>query len=82
MTTRNAFEALAMARAYVQKPGNSVGGNLHIVLEDTNLKDEHVEFCLAQAVRRGDDDGAALARVLIQLTEAERQVVNEECWTA
>lgn len=39
-------EVLPLVNAYYAKPGNSVGGNLHIVLDDCNVEDGHVEFCL------------------------------------
>lgn len=34
-------DVLLLARAYCAKPGNSVGGDLHIVLEDRNVQDCH-----------------------------------------
>ena len=35
-------EVLPLVRAYYQKPGNIVGGNLHLVLDDENVENEHI----------------------------------------
>lgn len=47
-------------------------GSLHVAFDDGNIDDEAVEVCLEHALRDGDDEGAALARILLQLTEDER----------
>lgn len=63
---------LPLVRAYCAKPGNGVGGSLHIVLEDQNVDDSHVEFCRKWAAERGDTEGVALAETLLRMTKTQR----------
>jgi hypothetical protein len=65
----------ALAKAYYAKPGNCVGGNLHIVLDDGNTEDSHVLFCREKAVEDGDVDGIELADALLQLSYTQRRKV-------
>ena len=51
---------------------NITGGTLHIVLDDYNTEDEHVEWCRKHAQEKGDADGVYLAELLQQFTEQER----------
>lgn len=66
-------EVLPLVRAYYQKPGNGVGGNLHIVLDDGNVEDSHVLFCLECAEQEGDADGIQLCQMLLQMTKTQRR---------
>lgn len=61
-----------LIREYVSKPGNSVGGSLHIVIEDGNTEQEFIRFCRQWALDREDSDGVRLADVLLSMTMAER----------
>lgn len=65
-------DVLPLVHAYYAKPGNSVGGNLHLVLEDANVDDRHVAFCLKVAEDAHDDDGAAIARLLLRMSRTQR----------
>lgn len=65
-------DVLPMVHAYYRKPGNSVGGNLHIVLDDDNILDSDILFCRRQAEEANDVDGVALADVLLQLSKTQR----------
>ncbi len=56
---------------YYAKPGNSVGGSLHIVLEDGNLKRSDIEWCRTYAQEKGDTDGVALADLLLQCSTTQ-----------
>lgn len=47
-------------------------GSLHIVLADNNYQTEHVHFCLEWAMRHGDREGAALARILVGMSKSQR----------
>ncbi len=47
-------------------------GSLHIVLDDDNVKDEHVEFCVGWAREHGDVEGEALARILLTMSKSQR----------
>lgn len=71
-------EVLPMAQAYCAKDGNGAGGNLHIVLDDDNLETHFVEFCLEQAEREGDEDGAVLARALLLMSRTQRGKVARD----
>ncbi len=57
---------------YYSKPGNNVGGSLHIVLEDGNIKDSDVLFCIKQAEESGDTDGADLGYILLSMSKTQR----------
>lgn len=66
-------EVLLLVREYLAKGGNSAGGSLHIVLEDGNVEDCHVEFCLGFAKERGDVDGERIAGLLLQMSRTQRR---------
>lgn len=51
---------------------NPVWGSLHIVLEDHNVEDSSVRFCVQYAEQTGDVEGAELARVLLTLSRTQR----------
>lgn len=65
-------EVLPLVRAYYAKPGNGAGGALHVVLDDYNVGDDNVQFCLDDARALGDDDGVALAKVLLRMSKTQR----------
>lgn len=65
-------EVWPLVRAYYAIDGNSVGGNLHIVLEDGNIKDDDVQWCLDNARERGDASGVELAELLLKMTKTQR----------
>ena len=58
--------------AYCALPGNSTGGAVHIVSDDFNYADSHVQWCIEQAEADGDEAGAAVARMLLALPRPER----------
>jgi hypothetical protein len=66
-------EVLPMVRAYYAKEGNGNGGSLHIVLGDGNTQNSHVAFCLEQAEANEDEEGASLARLLLQMSRTQRR---------
>ena len=68
-------EVWLLVTAYYAKPGNAAGGSLHLVLDDGNVQDEHVEFCRDYAAREGDEDGVALAELLLEMSVAQRERV-------
>ncbi len=81
-----AEEVAALCRAYYLVPGNEVGGALHIVLDDGNIDDHFVEWCGRAALKIEDvDDGRdvdpagwLLSRVILRMSEDERQDLYEE----
>lgn len=64
-----------MAEAYYAKDGNACGGALHIVLDDGNVDDDDVQFCLATAREQHDQDGVTLAEQFLQMSRTQRKKV-------
>lgn len=62
-----------LVAAYYTKPGNTCGGHCHIVLDDDNVGDDHVAWCLAQCEEHGDHDGAALMRLFADMSKTQRK---------
>ena len=56
------------------------GGNLHIVLEDGNLEDSHILFCILSCVKAGDLVGLELLLLIAQLTGKERELMYIMEW--
>lgn len=63
-------EIYARFAAYLDK--NPMWGSLHIVLEDFNVADHHVAFCVQWAHDHEDPEGEALARILRSMTRTQR----------
>lgn len=59
-------------RAYFAQPSNGAWGSLHIVLDDNNVDDDSVRFCIENAQQKGDVDGEALARILLRMSKTQR----------
>ena len=71
MTTKTTVpEVMILVKEYYKE--NPVGGNLHIVLDDGNVKDSNVQFCLNQAEENGDVKGVELAKILLQMSKTQR----------
>jgi hypothetical protein len=51
---------------------NPAGGSLHIVLEDLNLDDDSVRFCLEFAAENRDVQGLELAEMLLRMSKTQR----------
>lgn len=61
-----------MVSAFYAIPGNEVGGSLHIVLDDQNLEDSNVRFCIEGAHERGDLAGELLGWLLLGASRSQR----------
>ena len=48
-------------------------GSLHIVLDDGNVRDSDVGWCIEHARERGDAEGEALGRVLLAMSRTQRR---------
>jgi hypothetical protein len=59
-------------QAYCALEGNFMGGALHIVLDDGNVRDKDVRWCAAQARDEGDETGALLAEALLKMSVRSR----------
>lgn len=65
-------DVISKIRAYTQKDGNQVGGNLYMVLSNKNIKDSDIEFCRKQAENDGDIEAVELAESLLALSKTGR----------
>ena len=65
-------EVLPLIKSYYAKPLNGVGGSLHIVLEDGNIEDGHIEYCKQYAIEQNDTDGVMIADLLLRMSETQR----------
>lgn len=65
-------EVLPLVNKYVSKLGNEHGGSFHIILEDCNIDDRHVRFCLEDAESNKDMEGIYIARKLMQMSRTQR----------
>ena len=61
---------LLMTRGYYRD--NPVGGSLHIALDDGNMEDSHLDFCIKTAKERQDNPGLVLARALKHSSMTQR----------
>jgi adenine-specific DNA methylase len=65
-------EVLPLIKKFANTEGNEVGGKLHIVLDDENIEDNHIEFCLEQAIREKDNLGIEVAETLLKMSKTQR----------
>ena len=61
---------------FSDKDENINGGNLHIILEDGNVKDSDVEYCIKVCMEKRDWDGLSLAAQLMTITPLQRDIVT------
>ena len=67
-------EVIAYARRYYNSErGKWVGGSLHIVLDDGNLSNDSVDFCIDHAKETDDEAGWILATMIRSLTSTQRR---------
>lgn len=57
--------------AYLTK--HPTWGSLHIVLDDGNIENCHVTWCIKYAQERGDTEGAELGKILLSMSETQRR---------
>lgn len=63
-------QAIELIRPYYRlKP---LGGSLHICLDDGNMENDHVDFCLNWARQNADSMGEAIALFLQSMSADER----------
>lgn len=65
-------EVIEVVRDYYEKPGNGAGGTFHVVLDDGNIEDKFVKWCIEQAQSLGDSDGVAMGALLLLMTKTQR----------
>ena len=59
---------------------NGVGCCLHIVLDDGNIRDNDVEFCIGQAATEGHKDCEDLARKLLGMSKTQRKILSSRAY--
>lgn len=64
------LEVRPLTRAYYKLPGNSVGGELHVVLDDGNYERRFVKACIARATKV---ESRWLGHVLLMLSNSQRR---------
>lgn len=57
---------------YYAQAGNGAGGSLHVVLDDGNVADSHVIFCIEWAKREGDKAGEIIGELLLLMSSTQR----------
>jgi hypothetical protein len=63
-------EVLPIVREYYEE--HAAGGTLHIVLDDGNVDDSDVQFCIDYARRQGDNAGVFLGQILLRMSKTQR----------
>lgn len=64
--------AVELLSKFKSVEGNGVGGTLHIILDDLNVEDRNVWWCLEYAKSKGDELGAELAREMVAMSKTQR----------
>lgn len=68
-------EVLPLVRALYASPGGRVGCHLHIVLDDGNVQDKHVQFCIDRAAEDQCGRCLVLAGMLMLMSKTQRAVL-------
>lgn len=55
---------------------NPTWGSLHIVLDDYNLEDKWVDFCIEYAEKENDHEGLQLAVILRKMSKSQRARIS------
>jgi hypothetical protein len=66
------LEVATLVSAYYALPGNNVGGNFYLVLENQNVSERDIQFCIEQATALGDEAGVKLGEKLLGMTKTQR----------
>jgi hypothetical protein len=64
-------EVLPLLVAYLLKPGNEVGGSLHIITDDGNDEPGHAAWCLSYARNIGDTDAIPILELMVQMSRTQ-----------
>ena len=73
-------EILKMVKEYYSIEDNSAGGSLHCVLDDGNLTDSDVEWCINFAKENYDYKGVGLGVMLSCLSYEQREELYNKFW--
>jgi hypothetical protein len=61
-----------LQRFYNYYEENPAWGALHIVLDDGNISDIDIEFCIDYAIKNNDLEGEELGKLLLTLSQTQR----------
>jgi len=64
-----------LVEAFYELDGNGAGGSLHVVLDDGNLEDDNIKYCIKYAQERADHTAELLGQVLLQMSPTQRRRV-------
>jgi len=73
-------DILPIAFAYLDKPGNSIGGAFYSLMNGGHVRDGEIQHMLDQARSAGDVDGVALGEELLKLSRTQRAKVVRAMW--
>lgn len=65
-------EVLPLVRALYRSEHGRVGGCFHIVLDDYNVEDHHVSWCLDNARERSCQPCTELGELLVRMSRTQR----------
>lgn len=68
-----------LVEEFYEMPGNSVGGELHVVLDDSNWEDSSIDECIADATKAADVAAVALGKLLRAMAWDERMQLACVC---
>ena len=71
-------EVLDEFDAYYQK--NPAWGSLHVVLDEQNLHDDSVRYCIQWANEQGDQEGVFLGNILLLMSKTQRSAIPKLCY--
>ena len=72
---KNCCDILPLLKVFSLIPENGVGGNLHIFLEDGNVDDGSLRFCLERAREAGDELGTKIAEMALECSKTQRRKI-------
>jgi hypothetical protein len=58
---------------------NPTWGKLHIVLDDNNVEDRHIQFCIDSALDSNDLEAVELGLILLNMTKTQRLKLPHLC---
>lgn len=75
------LDAIPLTKTIYER--SAVGCCLHILLDDQNIDDSHVIFCLEEALKNNHEDCIRLSIMLLKMSKTQRlKVANDadRCW--
>jgi hypothetical protein len=70
------LEVLPIMQEFAKLEQNGAGGVLHIVLDDENVEDKHVQFCINEAKKQNDLLGLKLGNLLLKMSKTQRRKLS------